>query len=307
MRRRAWSGMALLLLALLTACQGGPLTGRDAPPQKPRITIGSMNFAEQLVLAELYARALEARGYRVDRVPSLGPRETAEPALESGRIDLYPEYLATLLTFLTGGADRGTSDPAATHQRLSDVLKARGVTAFAYAPAVNTNGFAVTAGTAQRYGLEKLSDLPPVAPQLIFGGPPECPVRPFCLPGLRQTYGITFRAFRIYDAGGPQTVAALESGQVDVALLFTTDPLIAARSFVLLADDRQLQLADNVAPVIRTDLLKKAPQEFRPTLDAVSAKLTTPDLTGLNGQVSLERQAPRDAARGWLQANGLLR
>ena len=300
--------MALLLLALLTACQGGPLTGRDAPPQKPRITIGSMNFAEQLVLAELYARALEARGYRVDRVPSLGPRETAEPALESGRIDLYPEYLATLLTFLTGGADRGSSDPAATHQRLSDVLKARGATAFGYAPAVNTNGFAVTAGTAQRYGLEKLSDLPPVAPQLIFGGPPECPVRPFCLPGLRQTYGITrIKDFRILDTGGPRTIEALVRGEVDVGLLFTTDPRIERSGLQILADDRGLQLADNVVPVARDVVASKAPADFRATLDAVSAQLTTSELTLLNAQVDLEARDPRDVASEWLDARGLLR
>ena len=165
----------------------------------------------------------------------------------------------------------------------------------------------MTGATAERYGLSKLSDLAPLADQLSLGGPPECPVRPFCLPGLRQTYGLTFRAFRIYDVGGPQTVAALESGQVDVALLFTTDPLISARSFVLLADDRQLQLADNVAPVVRMDLLRKAPPDFRSTLDAVSAKLTTAELTRLNAQVALEGKAARDTARAWLQDNALLR
>lgn len=298
-----------LLLALMLVSAGcfAPESFGVGRAQKPTVRIGSTNFAEQQLLAELYGVALEGAGYKVERQLGLGSRETVEPALESGRIDLYAEYLATLLAFVTGDPSRGSADPAVTYQTLQAVLEPRGMAALNYAPAANTNGFVVTRQTAQRYGLEKISDLAPVAERLALGGPPECPVRPFCLPGLRQTYGITFRAFRIYDVGGPQTVAALESGQVDVALLFTTDPIIAARSFVLLADDRQLQLADNVVPVVRTDLLRKAPSDFRSTLDAVSAKLTTDELTRLNAQVSLEREPPRDVARAWLQANGLAR
>ena len=186
--------------------------------------------------------------------------------LESGRMDLYPEYLATMLAFVTRGADLGSSDAEATYQHLGDALKPLGITPLAYAPARNTNGFVVTAATAERYHLTKLSDLVPVSQSLVLGGPPECPVRPFCLPGLRQTYGINFfKDFRPLDAGGPLTVAALESGQVQVALLFTTNPIIAAGQFVLLEDDRNLQLADNVVPVARTDVLNKAPADFRTT------------------------------------------
>jgi osmoprotectant transport system substrate-binding protein len=299
----------VLLVALLLLLAGcfAPESFGVGRPQKPTVKIGSTNFSEQQLLAELYGVALEGAGYRVERQLGLGSRETVEPALESGRMDLYAEYLATLLAFVTGDPGRGSADPSATYQTLQTVLEPRGIAALSYAPAANTNGLVVTRPTAQRYGLAKISDLVPIAERLVLGGPPECPVRPFCLPGLRQTYGITFRAFRIYDAGGPQTVAALESGQIDVALLFTTDPIIAARSFVLLADDRQLQLADNVVPIVRSDLLRKAPSDFRSTLDAVSARLTTEELTRLNAQVSLEREPPRDVARAWLQANGLAR
>lgn len=305
--RSRWICLLIAALTIFGTGCGASESFGVGRQQKPTVKVGSTNFSEQQVLAELYAGALESAGYRVERQSALGSRETVEPALESGRIDLYPEYLATLLAFVTGDPTRGSADPATTFLALQTALESRGVAILDYAPAVNTNGLVVTRQTAQRYGLSKISDLTPIADRLVLGGPPECPVRPFCLPGLRQTYGISFRAFRIYDVGGPQTVAALESGQVDVALLFTTDPLIAARSFVLLADDRQLQLADNVAPVVRSDLLRRAPSDFRSTLDAVSARLTTEELTRLNAQVSLERQPSRDAARAWLQANGLAR
>jgi osmoprotectant transport system substrate-binding protein len=292
--------------ALVAGCGLLDQPGSPGRQAKPTVKIGSTNFTEQVILAELYAGALEAAGYRVDRQLQLGSRETVEPALEAGRIDLYAEYLATMLAFASHGATPGSSDPAATHRSLQGVLEPLGITVLDYAPAANTNGFVVTRATADRFSLRKLSDLGPVAPQLVLGGPPECPVRAYCLPGLRQTYGIAFRSFRIFDAGGPLTVAALEKGEIDVALLFTTDPLISTKPFLLLEDDRQLQLADNVAPVVRSDLLKKAPADFRVTLNNVTAKLTTPELTRLNAQVIVDRREPRDVALDWLRANGLV-
>jgi osmoprotectant transport system substrate-binding protein len=264
-----------------------------------------MNFAEQLVLGELYAQALEARGFPVERQLNLGSRESVEPALEAGRIDVYPEYLATMLAFVTRGTQRGDPDPRITHQQLGEAIRQAGLTALDYAPAVNTNGFVVTWETAQRFKLTRISDLAPVAGQLVLGGPPECPVRPFCLVGLRTTYGVAFKDFRILDAGGPMSIAALENGQVDVALLFTTDPLIQARNLVLLEDDRRLQLADNVAPVVRTDVLNRASPDLRTALNAVSAQLTTEELTALNARVQPGGQQPAQVAADWLRARGL--
>lgn len=302
--RQIW--LALLAALLVAAC--GPVEAiRESRRPLPLVKMGSTNFGEQLILAEVYAQALEASGFRVERQLNLGSREAVEPALEAGRIDLYVEYLATMLAFVTRGSQLGSSDAAATHRQLAAALQPLGISVLDYAPAVNTNGFVVTRATADRYFLSKLSDLTPVADRLTFGGPPECPVRPFCLVGLQQTYGITFRGFRILDTGGPQTVSALESGQIDVGLLFTTDPLIQTKQFILLADDRNLQLADNVAPVVRTDLLNRAPPEFRATLNEVSSRLTTSELTALNGRVILEGQSPSDAASSWLQGQGLAR
>ena len=142
---------------------------------------------------------------------------------------------------------------------------------------------------------------------MTLGGPPECPVRPFCLSGLRDTYGIRFREFKILDVGGPLTIGAIESGQVDVGLLFTTNPFISARNLVLLEDDAHLQLADNVAPVVRASLLSKAPPDLQTGLNSVSAKLTTAELTRLNAQVQIESQDPREAAAAWLRGQGLIK
>jgi osmoprotectant transport system substrate-binding protein len=139
---------------------------------------------------------------------------------------------------------------------------------------------------------------------LILGGPPECPQRPFCAVGLEETYGLTFKEFKPLDAGGPITVEAVKNGQVDVGLLFTSDPAIAANGFVLLEDDKQLQLADNLVPVLRQDVLDATPA-VADILDGWSAKLTQAALTDLNKQVSVDQADPKDVVTAWLAANGL--
>src|SRR5919197_4784871 len=199
------------------AVAGGP---------KPTVKMGSANFPEQVILGELYSQMLEANGYTIERHLNLGTREIVEPALESGQIDMYPEYLATAERFVAKDASKASSDPAATAQALQEVLRPKNITVLAFSQAVDQNGFAVTKETADKYKLSKMSDLTPVANQLVLGAPPECPQRPFCIPGLMQTYGLNFKEFKPLDAGGPLTVAAWEAGQIDVGLLFTTDPNI---------------------------------------------------------------------------------
>jgi osmoprotectant transport system substrate-binding protein len=140
---------------------------------------------------------------------------------------------------------------------------------------------------------------------LTLGGPPECPNRPFCIPGLEKVYGIKFKEFKPLDIGGPITVQALEQNQVDVGLLFTTDAAIPQKGFVLLDDDKKLQLADNVAPVVRDDLLSKAPADFKTVVNDVSSKLTTAELTDLNKQTGVDRKEPKDVAAAWLKAKGI--
>jgi osmoprotectant transport system substrate-binding protein len=143
-----------------------------------------------------------------------------------------------------------------------------------------------------------------VASTLVLGGPPECPQRPFCAVGLNKTYGLTFKEFKPLDVGGPITVTAVKNGTVDVGLLFTSDPSIAANGFVLLADDKQLQLADNLVPVIRQAVLDATPG-VADLLNGWTAKITQPVLTDLNKQVAVDQKDPKDVAKAWLAANGL--
>jgi osmoprotectant transport system substrate-binding protein len=292
----------VLALALVAAGCGGDDDG-PAAGSKGSLTIGGFNFSESTILAHIYAGALEADGFRVTVRANLGSREVVAPALERGEIDLYPGYAATELEFFNRGAGEATPDPDATVARLRERLPA-GLTALEPSPAVDQNAFAVTRATADRLRLSKLSDLAPVAGQLTLGGPPECPQRPFCALGLEQTYGIRFREFRPLDAGGPLSKDALANGQVDVALIFSSDGAIVARDFVVLDDDRNLQNADNVVPVIRS---QAATDDAREVLNRVSAALTTEDLTLLNKRADVDKEDPDALAREWLRDHGLTR
>jgi len=293
-------------LLLGTACAASPDARRASVLRDDAISVASFDFPESTVLAEIYAQALEAAGFRVDRELGLGPRELVEPALQRGLVELVPEYAGSALQFLTLGAAPPTSDPEATNRALAEALASRGITALDPAPAQDQNGFAVTRTTATRYGLTTISDLAPVASSLTFGGPVECPRRPLCLQGLKSTYGLSFNGFVALDASGPLTAAALAGGQVDVALIFTTDGQIAQNDFVLLQDDLGLQPAENVTPVVRADTIRRFGPQLAEVLNAVSAELTDRALRVLNAQVGFQRIEPADAARAWLLAHGLL-
>ena len=141
----------------------------------------------------------------------------------------------------------------------------------------------------------------------MLGAAPECPTRPFCIPGLEKTYNITFKDFKPLDSGGPLTVAALEQNQIDVALLYSTDAVISAKGFVLLQDDKHLQLADNIAPVVRNDILNKAPADFKALVNGVSAKLTTEEMTAMNKKAGVDKQDPKDVAAQWLKSKSLVK
>ncbi len=278
---------------------------------KPTVKVGSFNFDESEILQELYAQVLETNGYTIERHARLGNREIVEPALESGQIDLVPEYLATVEAFIAGKnstPSKATSDPAATQTALQALLTPKNLTVLDFAQAVDTNGFVVTKATADKYKLAKMSDLQPVAGQLVLGGPPECPQRPFCLLGLQQTYNLQFKDFKPLDAGGPLTVTALTSdpAQIDVGLLFTTDPNITVKNLVLLDDDKHLQLADNVAPLVRNAILS-AGADAKTLLNSVTAKLTTADLTTMNNDVGNNHKDAKDVAKAYLQSKGLIK
>jgi osmoprotectant transport system substrate-binding protein len=303
MAARRSSALAASLAVALAACVGPSTPAEDARGDDA-ITVASFGFPESVLLAEIYAQAIEGAGIRVEREPSLGPRELVMPALLQGLVEFVPEYAGSGLQFLAG--DGSTSpDHEINHQRFAERLGTLDVTALDASPAEDQNGFAVTAETARRYGLRTLSDLATVSRELVFGGPPECMQRALCIPGLEQTYGIVFgRVFSNLDTGGPRTVSALAEGTIDVALLFTSDGSIALNDFVLLEDDRRLQPAENVTPVIATGVLDRFGPSLADTVNAVSARLSTGELRTLNAEVA-RGATPEQIATSWLASNGL--
>ena len=295
-------GAILVALALVVSACGDDGSG-DGTKEGPTITVSSFNFGESLILGEIYAQVLEANGYPVSRTFNLGSRELVNPALKNGEIDLLVEYTGSLLTF-EGGTP--TPDPEETYQALVAAVTDAGLVPLAYGPAEDKNGIVVTAETAAALSLSTVSDLAAYNGTLVFGGPPECPERQYCLIGLQEMYGLEFTAFRPLDVGGPLTVAALEGGEIDVALLFTSDGVIAAKGFVLLADDLNLQPAENIVPVTTDEIVAAYGDELAALLDSVTAKITTIELTELNKRYGIDAEDADALAREWLEANGFL-
>ena len=269
------------------------------------ITVGSFDFPESVVLADIYGGALAARGFPVRIQPELGSRELVDPALMDGLIQLVPEYAGSALEFISLGRVPATSDVAGTNRALSELVTSQRLVVGRPAAAQDANAIVVTAATAARYHLRSVADLAPVASRLRFGGPPECAGRAYCLPGLRRVYGLRFREFVPLDAGGPLTLQALEDGYIDVALLFSTDPSIVARHLVTLADDRHLQPAENVTPLLRRDVVARYGARLIAVLNMVSARLDTGSLRALDARVELAGQDPRRVAGTWLRSQGL--
>ena len=298
----------LLLIVACAACTtadsraptaSGPGSGSAV------ITVGSFNFPESILLAYLYADVLAGKGYPVRVLPDLGTRELVDPALMAGLIQLVPEYTGSALDFASLGRVHATADVAATTSALARSMASRGLVTGRPTAAQDGNAIVVTAATAARYRLRTISDLTRVAGRLVFGGPPECPERPYCLLGLRLSYGLQFKEFVPLDAGGPLTLQALAAGDIDVALLFTTDPAIRTRHLVVLADDRDLQPAENIVPVLRRATVHRFGPGVLAALNALSARLSAAALAGLNAQVGRDGRAPRVVAERWARAQGL--
>lgn len=301
--RRPALGAALLAMALLAASCGDESGGGGGGggEGKGSLTVGFVNFAENQIAAELYAQVLEGAGYTVER-QGLESREVLQPAIESGEVDIAPEYLSSLLLFLDPEAT-ASGDPSEASATLTPLLEAKGQALLEPSDANDTNAFVVTPETADEHGLASVSDLAGVAGDLTLGGPPECPERPFCIPGLKDVYGVEFGEFVPLDIGGPLTVEALDNGDIDVALLFSTSSVIGENGWVVLEDDEALQNAENITPVVRTEALD---DEIESLLNAVSATLTTENITELNGRVEIDGEDPSAVAQSHLEAEGLI-
>ena len=263
-----------------------------AAPAGP-ITIGAFNFTESQILAELYAGVLRKAGVEVSITQSTN-REVLEPALEAGDVQVVPEYLGTLTAFLqakVNGPDAvsvASNDVERTLAAAQDLANPLGITMLDPAAAQDVNAFAVAGDFADKNDLRTLSDLAAWSQKndLRLGGPPECPKRPYCQPGLEGTYGMRVAEFVPLDAGGPLTKSALQQGRVDAGLLFSSDGSVADLYFAVLEDDRHLQNVDNVTPAVLSSI---AVPQVVDALNGLSAQLTTEDLVQMNKKVDIDR------------------
>lgn len=295
-RGSVWLVAALAALATVATACGS--TNTPTATSKGTITVAGFNFPESSILAELYGQALAHDGYTINYKLLLGTREVVAPAIKSGQIDLYPGYAATELEFYNSGAGEANGDATATTAKLNSHLASLNLVALTPSAAVDQNAFAVTKATAAKYNLTKLSDLTSIGDQLVLGAGPECPTRPFCQPGLKTTYGINFKAFKALDTDGPLTRAAFKNGTIQVGLVFSSDADLNQLGLVVLQDDKHLENADNVVPVVRSAV---ATSEVTSVLNKVSAGLTTADLVTMNGQVELLHQDADAVAAAYLQ------
>jgi osmoprotectant transport system substrate-binding protein len=271
-------------------------TGGSAP--SGTIVVGSANFPENALLAEIYAEALKAKGVKVSTKLNIGSREAYIPGLLDGSIDLIPEYSGVLLQFFDKHATQVSSGDVFTALKSAVPSK---LTVLDKSSAEDKDAVVVTKATASKYHLKSIADLKPVAKDLTFGGPPEFKTRPDGIPGLAKHYGVTFGSYKTLDTGGPLTVSALKNGQVDAADLFTTDPSIPENHFVVLADPQNNFAAQNVLPLINK---AKDTGTVTTTLNAVSTKLDTQTLTDLLKKV-YAKEDPNTVAKDWLSSAGL--
>lgn len=295
-----WAGAYVVMGAVIA----GGLLLAGGRGNADDLRIAAFNFGESKIMASLYEGMLEDAGVTVE-VSELSSREVIAPALQEGAVDIVPEYLGTYTEFLNKQVNGPDAPPVANSdveqtlaagRRLSEPL---GVALAEPALAADQNAFAVTREFAEEHGLVTVSDLAALSQTqpLVLGGPPECPTRPFCQPGLEEVYGAQIQEFVALDAGGPLTKQALTQGAIDVGLVFSSDGGVSALDLVVLTDDRNLQTVDNLVPALSE---RAATPGVIAALDRLAATLTTDDLIELNRQVDIDRQDPGQVARAYL-------
>ena len=275
----------------------------------PSVKIGSDNFYESKLMAEIYSQILEHAGYTVDRHFGLGSRQARQPLVEQGQVDIVPEYIGSGLGYYDKTAPTG--DPQKNHDALAAILKTKGggMELFGFTPAQDQNAAVVRPDTASALKLTKMSDLAAVQDQLKWGLPPDCDTNPLCK-GALESYGITYPPKkRVALAACDSPIAqALQAKTIDFAWLCSTQPAIVTFGFTLLTDDKQTQPADNLAPIVRDDFLAKVPDKtaFQKLFDDASAKMDTATLTQLGVDVAVNNKDIAVVAKDWLTKNGLL-
>jgi len=295
---------AAAMLLPLSACGGNPTSGGGTgSSSSPAMVVGSANFPENQLLAEMYAQALEGKGVKVTRKFNIGARELYLKALKEGSINMIPEYNGALLAALSkGGAiPQGVATTDQVNAALKKVLPS-GLEITTSSPAEDKDTLTVTAATAKKYHLKSIADLKPVANQLVVGAAPEFKTRSQGLVGLKKEYGVTFKSFKSLDAGGPLTKAALTKNQIQVANIFSTDSSIVTDHLVVLSDPKNLFAAQNITPVIEKSKVKG---DVASTVDKVSAALTTKSLTKYLAEVAVDKKSYDTVAKEFLKANNL--
>jgi osmoprotectant transport system substrate-binding protein len=305
--KRRWTTVAALLaLSLALAACGGLSSsdnGNSSGNNSKNVTvrIGWVDFSEQAILSQIYGQALAKAGYKV-QYQKYASRELADPALFSGKYDMLIEYAGSDLTFLGG---KPTSNDQQVLTDLKAKLQPKGVTALDQAPMSDQQAITMTQKGSTKYNVKTLSELAKPAPQLVFGAPPECKDRETCYKGMQDTYGIHFKSFKGL-AQGSLKYEALLNNQIQVALSFSTDGIIAKQNLVILQDDKGLFPPDHAVPVVRNDFLSKAGGDFQSTVNKISATITTTDITGLNAKVDIDNEDPDQVAKDFASSKGLV-
>jgi osmoprotectant transport system substrate-binding protein len=301
--RGAIAGLAITASLALAAC--GSSSPKSTSPLAPAaskgtVVIGSANFPENELLAEIYSLALSAKGVKVTDKFNIGSREVYYPEIEKGAISIVPEYNGTLLT-----VEVDTTSTAATTSQVNAELQAKlpsSLEILNSSSAQDSDSVTVTQAFAKAHHLTSIAQLKPLAHSMIFGGPPEFATRSDGLAGLKKNYGLVFKSFEPLDESGPITIAALLDGKVQAADVFTTTPQIISDHFVSLADPKFNFAAQNVTPLVYKPAMTPT---IISTLNAISAKLTTPGLLQIDTAVIADHDSYQSVAAGWLKANGL--
>ncbi|MFC5382571.1 ABC transporter substrate-binding protein [Aquipuribacter nitratireducens] len=289
------------------AAGGGASDAADAPAGT--VVVGGANFTEMQIMTAMYAALLEDAGYTVETVAS-DSREIYGDALISGEIDVVPEYAATMAEYLNREVNGPEAEVVATNDAQSTVEAMRplaeelGLVVLEPAAASSQNGYAILESVATENDITTLSDFAAFQPEIVLAATEECPTRPFCEPGLEETYGFDVTEVLPLGFGSPQAKQAVIAGEADMALVGTTDATLADDGLVLLEDDQSLQLADNLVPVANAGAAED--QTLVETLNSLAPVLETEDLAELNRRVDADRELPEDVARSFLEEEGLL-
>jgi osmoprotectant transport system substrate-binding protein len=300
-RRRGLIAAGILVAGALalSACSSSNPTG-GSTSEAGTITVGSANFSENDIIAQIYGQALAANGFKVAYKPQIGARPAYLKALTDGSIDLVPEYSGNLLQYYDAKATAASSDEVYT--ALGKALP-KGYEVLKQSPAEDKDSYNVTKAFSDKYGVTSLDDLKKVTEPLSVGANPEFQTRPYGIPGLKSVYGVDATLVPINDGGGPNTVKALVDNQVQLADIYSTTPSIKANNFVTLSDPKNMILAQNVVPLINS---KKANSKATSVLNKVSAALTTADLIDLNAETSgANKKTDAQIAKGWLAKESL--